>query len=513
MYSQAGNGFKAAVTHFRVLFLSGLAGAVFFVACAPEQTHSDFILPTPNLVQTATILEHETGSPVSSARLDDERPNIIVILTDDQPYHTVDYMPEVKNFLIPNSVVFENGFVTTPLCCPSRISILTGQYAHNHQVYTDRLPMGGARKFDDTSTLAVWLQNSGYRTGYYGKYLNGYEGMEPYGYVPPGWDEWGVFLSRNLNEEEGSGGLNYYYNFSLSDNGTPQEYLRSKENFSTDVITYNALSFINQSRNDPFLLFVGYYNPHSPYISAPRHRDTFRSGTDWEWLQYRPPNFNEENVGDKPDYLEQLSPLSPEEIDVAHKQILRSLLSVDDGVATIRSVLEETGLTEKTIIIYLSDNGLTLGDHRFGVTKNCPYEACIRVPFIVHAPGYYPPRTESHLVANIDLAPTIAELAGARLPDGVDGDSFVQLLENPQLGWREEILLEHWPTEEGVGAMIPEFYAVRTATWKYVEYSTGEVELYDLVNDPYELINLAGQGKYADIQAGLAARLEMLKAE
>jgi len=280
------------------------------------------------------------------------------------------------------------------------------------------------------------------------------------------------------------------------------------------VVTNNALAFIRDQRDTPFFMLLGYYNPHSPYVSAPRHKDTFRAGDDyWDWVQYRPPNFNEEDIRDKPDYIGQLSPFSPEEVDTVHKQILRSLLSVDDGVASITAALEKAGLSQNTIIVFLSDNGLTLGDHRFGATKNCPYEACIKVPFIVYAPGYYAPRTDTHLVANIDLAPTITQWTGASVPAYVDGVGMKSLLEDPSSEWRQDILLEHWPTEEGVGSIIPQFYSVRTLEWKYTEYSTGEVELYDLVNDPYELQNLAGKGDYKDIQAELVIKLQKLKAE
>ena len=173
-------------------------------------------------------------------------------------------------------------------------------------------------------------------------------------------------------------------------------------------------------------------------------------------------------------------------MDITYKQILRSLLSVDDGVASLLNVLDQTNLDDKSIIIYITDNGLTAGDHRFGFSKNCPYEACIKTPFTVYAPGRYTPRTDPSLVANIDLAPTFAELAGTTIPANVDGVSLVPLLENTASTWRDAILIEHWPTEEGVGSIIPEFYSIRTLEWKYTEYETGECELYDLVNDPYE---------------------------
>ncbi len=279
------------------------------------------------------------------------------------------------------------------------------------------------------------------------------------------------------------------------------------------MVTTKAVDFINQARNQPFFLLVGYYNPHSPYVSAPRHKETFRST--WDWTPYRPPSFNEKDIRDKPAYLGDLSPLSESELDTAHKQILRSLLSVDDGVASILNAVEKTGLGDKTIIVYLSDNGMTMGDHRFGVTKNCPYEACIKIPFIVYAPALFPARSDSHLVANIDLASTFVDMAGGVIPDPekVNGTSLRPLLKDANAAWRDDILLEHWPTEDGVGAMIPEYYAVRTQEWKYVEYATGERELYDLINDPYELKNLAGKGKYRDIETELAKRLAELKQE
>jgi arylsulfatase A-like enzyme len=176
-------------------------------------------------------------------------------------------------------------------------------------------------------------------------------------------------------------------------------------------------------------------------------------------------------------------------------------------------VLDKTGLDKKTVIVYLTDNGATVGDHRLGITKNCAYEACIRTPFIIYAPGMFPARTDTHLVANIDLAPTFAELAGASIPKSVNGTSLVPLLRDPNADWRDAILIEHWPTEEGIGSKIPEFYAVRTAEWKYVEYATGEKELYDLKNDPYELENIADKSEYAEIQKELKMRLDELKQE
>ena len=164
-------------------------------------------------------------------------------------------------------------------------------------------------------------------------------------------------------------------------------------------------------------MLVGYYNPHSPYFWAERHDTQFRSNSALQAEPYRNPSFMEEDRSDKPQYLQDLNSIAVEKIDITYKQILRSLLSVDDGVASILNALEKTGLSEKTIIVFLSDNGLTVGDHGFGLTKNCPYESCIRVPFIVYAPGMFPAHNETRFAANIDLAPTFAELAGIPAPE------------------------------------------------------------------------------------------------
>jgi len=495
--------------------LTIIVSMMVLLSCSPATfTPEPPIAFTPPAGYTPTIFDIDVESATSQERLDDSRPNIIVIMTDDQPDHTVAYMPTMMKELVPNSVNFTNGFVTTPLCCPSRVSILSGEYVHNHQVYTNQMPTGGAEKFDATTSIATWMKDAGYRTAYYGKYLNGYEKLQPRGVVPPGWDEWGAFLGQSDSYDEDAGNLEYFFNFTMSENGEVVEYPRNKENFGADVVTTKSVNFINQARNAPFFLFIGYYNPHSPYISAPRHQDTtFRTGSGWDWFQYRPPNFNEKDISDKPAYLRDFSPLSEGEVDTAHKQILRSLLSVDDGVVSILNALDKTGLREKTIIVYLSDNGIALGNHRFGVSKNCAYEECVTVPFIVYAPTLFPARNDDHLVANIDPAPTFVDLAGGAIPESVNGKSLLPLLKDGNASWRDDILFEHWRTESGEGSMIPEFYAVRTMEWKYVEYETGEKELYDLVNDPYELNNLAGKRKYREIEAQLAERLVELKKE
>jgi arylsulfatase A-like enzyme len=357
------------------------------------------------------------------------------------------------------------------------------------------------------------MKDAGYRTAYLGKYLNDYDSLEPYGYVAKGWEEWDVFLGKNLHADDDVGAAQYYSDFSMSENGSVVEYNGEKSIFGADLITRKAVDYISEKRDEPFMLTMAYYNPHSPYFWAERDDNQFRANSALKAEPYRPPNFMEEDVSDKPQYLQDLNPISVEKIDISYKQILRSLLSVDDGVASVLNALDKTGLSEKTIIFFITDNGLTVGNHRLGLTKNCAYESCARIPFIVYSPSIFPARNDDHIVANIDLAPTFAELAGVTAPDNVNGVSLVPLLNDVNASWRDAILIEHWPTEDGVGSKIPEFYAVRTADWKYVEYSTGEKELYDLNNDPHELENIADQPEQAKIQKELKLRLDELKQE
>ncbi len=442
--------------------------------------------------------------PSSDLRLNDERPNIIVIMTDDQSYNTVEYMPTVKVVLMKDGIYFKNAFATTPLCCPSRASILTGLYAHNHEVYNNHAPNGGATKFNDDSTFAVWLKNAGYSTAYFGKYMNEYEFVSPKGYVPPGWNQWGVFI------EHAGAPFIFYYNFTMSENGRQVFYPKNKENFSADVITRKAVNFINDTRDQPFLLFLGYYNPHSAQIFAARHTETFKKTSGI--TVPRTPDFLEEDISDKPAYLGEVKPLTSDGYDQIYLKSLRSLLSVDDGVAEILNTLQQSGLSEKTIIVFLSDNGLAHGQHRW-LGKNCVYEDCLRIPMIVYAPARFSARIETRMIANIDLAPTFAELAGVQVPENVNGISFAPLLIDPAAPWRDSLLFEHWPAEGGVEGSdnIPRYSAVRTDEWKYIEYDSGEFELYNLKNDPYELTNLANLDAFKEIQAFLKEELDKLK--
>ena len=432
------------------------------------------------------------------------QPNFVIILTDDQGYNTMDYMPILQRELVQKGINFTQGFVTTPLCCPSRASIHSGQFAHNHGVLDNRLPLGGALRFDDSSTLAFWLQQAGYRTALMGKYLNEYDDLEPEGYIPPGWDEWFVFSTATRPHR-------FYLDYDLVENGTIVHYGTDEKDFSTDVLAQRAVEFIKSSKGQPFFLLYAPYTPHQPHEFAKRHSQMYRD--DQEIMDILPPNFNEEDISDKAEWLRGLGPTDREQAISVYQRTLRSLQAVDEAIGGIIKALEQTRQRDNTVVIVLSDNGLTYGEHRLTGQKNCQFEECIRVPFVVSYPAMIQgPREDTHLVLNIDLAPTLAEMAGIAIPDTVDGASLVPLLEGNSVGWRDAVLFEHWRLAEGFGGAIPDFSGIRTANWKYLEYDTGEIELYDLENDPYEMQNLAYVEAYSTIMADLATRLEELRA-
>lgn len=379
----------------------------------------------------------------SSARAQPQ-PNLIIILSDDQRWDTVDathqspnrpgpVMPNVTNELANSGVTFSNAHVTTALCCPSRTSILTGQYAHRTGVFDNTPPDGGAQVFNDSSTIATWLRAAGYRTGFVGKYLNGYQKLSPY--IPPGWDEWHVQVRLA------------YYEYDLNDNGVITHFGSAPGDYSGDVMTQRAVAFIQSSAGQPFFLHLSQNAPHSqkephrPAMPAPRHIGLF-SGLSI----FRPPNYGVALTGG-PAWVQAKTwtPLKQARNDRLRINQLESLQAVDEGVRAIMDALRAIGEDDNILIVYTSDNGYSWGSHK-GEEKSCPYQECIRVPMIVRYPPLVSaPRTNDQVVLNIDLAPTIVELAGATVPPThvVNGDSIVPLLVGGGAKWRNAMLNEH----------------------------------------------------------------------
>lgn len=440
----------------------------------------------------------------SGAGTMNDAPNIILILTDDQRWDTLEYMPTVSNELAANGTTFLNAYVTTPLCCPSRASILTGQYAHTHGVLLNGGPDGG-QNLDESRTIATHLQSeAGYRTGFVGKYLNNYQflGTEPY--IPPGWEDWFAFKRR-------SGPYSLYYDYDVYDNGVLRTYGTAPADYSTDVLTEKAVDFIGSDDDRPFFLFLSYFAPHGPFLPAPRHAG-YLDGIEFE----RPPNYLEPYSEDKPDWYLNRLPLDPVDMDIDRQGDLESLLAVDEGVAAILDELELVGKADNTVILFTSDNGMTWGEHGLR-GKNCPYEECVHVPLVVWYPAMTSGQSVQELVLNIDFAPTIAELAGVPNNDSLEwhGASIVDLIlhgEDPGFA-RTDFLVEHWVwLRTPTGALIPDYVSLHTEEWSYVKYTTtGEQELYDLVNDRYALDNLIFDPEYADVAAQMESRLQWIR--
>ncbi len=454
---------------------------------------------------TITAVAADTSNNAASTTVsvivnNTNRPNIVLILDDDQRWDQMSYLPLTSAALANDTVQFDNAFVTTPDCCPSRASILTGLYAHNHGVLQDYLPSGGATVFNPASTIATWLQSSGYRTGLYGKYLNAYR---PGAAVPPGWSEFHGIAGNNVGSDD-----NLYYNYYVNDDGIVNFHGTAVSDYSTTVFGTGAVNFINSTPlGTPLYLEFTPFGPHAPATPDNQDIGSFAGVT-----PYRPPSFNEADVSDKPLWVQNLPLMNATAIaqnDQLHENQLETLQSVDRAAANIITALQQTGRWNNTILVFMSDNGLSLGEHRMVDAKFTVYEESVRVPFWVRVPGIQP-RHEANIVANIDLAPTFAQYAGLTPPAKVNGVSFVNLINNPQSPWRTNILLEYIaPTI----AANQDFQAVRTANYVYSELSSGERELYDLQADPYELNNVYSDPAYASIIPGLQAQLANLKTQ
>ena len=433
-------------------------------------------------------VDRSTG-PAEPAR----RPNIVLILTDDQRWDTLWAMPTVTSQLADRGITFSNGYVSNPLCCPSRASILTGQYSHSNGVYTNhgQQPLGGFRAFDDGSTVATWLDDAGYRTAMLGKYLNGYAGS----YIPPGWDRWFATYQN--------GG---FYDYLAADDYVMKTYGSDRAAYGTTVLAQNAVSFIETTPTGvPLFLYFAPHAPHEPAIAAPGDGEAFADLEPW-----RPENYDEADLSDKPAYIQNRYRLSVTErarIDRFRRSQYISLLAVDRAVGEIVDALEATDRLSNTLIVFTADNGMLWGEHRWD-TKLVPYEESIRVPFVVRFDAAIrAPRADERLVLNIDLAPTFADLAGIAAP-GVEGRSLAPLLDDAgDPAWRDDFLLEHMEKSEGG---VPTYCGVHTGDRVFVRYVTGEEELYDLVRDPAQLENVVDRPRFADARAELRRRLREL---
>ena len=488
------------------------------------------------------------ASPTGAATT--TRPNVVIVLTDDLDTHSltrmvnIGLMPKLKSKVIDPGTQFTNSFVTTSFCCPSRATLLTGLYSHNHKVFTNSRPLGGVQRFDDSSSLATWLRKAGYRTGLVGKYFNNYGGnndpttpVDDVGYIPPGWSDWQGLM------DDATDGLRAFqmYNYTINDNGRLVKHGTSPADYQTDVIARRARQFIDESNtiNDvqPFFLLVAPTAPHleeprrtisgcadsvwnNSIRPAPRHVGTLPDGVQLA----RPANFNEANVRDKPSWFENAPALTTKDIGCLKRQYrdrLASLRAVDDLVGSLVDALQGNDEWGNTVFIFTSDNGFFYGQHRL-TDKVLGYEESIRVPLYIRAPGFAPQVT-TRAALNNDLASTVAEFAGITPGLRVDGRSLLPLLRNPQEGnWRKRFLVEYLGIAETnrVPPRAP-FSAVRTTNLSratppdqvYVQWhdGLGSTEFYDLTSDRYQLSSQHHNPAWTSVRNMLAGWLTQFR--
>lgn len=521
-----------------------------------------------------------------TARSAKQKPSFVVIQTDDatldQLYATfspggipIQAMPYTLSLIADRGITFNRYYAPYPLCCPARVSTLTGRYAHNHNVRGNVPPNGGFTGFKARQAynhnLAPWLQAAGYRTVHIGKFLNGY-GDEPFDEgkdVPPGWNAWHSVLRADTHH--------YFYGYTLNNNGSidgpfgdpgswdtreygerddfgcPSAPMNGKPClYETDMFNYIAWQELTgTSPEQPFYLQLDYTAPHGDFRRpagpepATRHYNSF-SGAPYP--HDRSQGFNEGNVNDKPHFIREAPYLSFQEIRtyrVYYQKALESLRSIDEGVKLIHDTLGSQGRLRNTYIIFTSDNGFFFGEHRLTGGKFIAYEPATHLPLLMRGPGIKPGTATGELAANIDIAPTILELAGASPDKSIDGRSLVPFMQDPGLRTRRPILFESFvetadveangqpgggeeaPAPEraaraarasgrGPGATASivappkDYVGIRLGPYKYIEWPSGEKELYDINKDPYELNNLVRVSNLFPIRAFLHAQLTEL---
>jgi N-acetylglucosamine-6-sulfatase len=447
------------------------------------------------------------------AEAEKRKPNVLIILTDDQRFDSFNetFMPKTYERIARQGVVFDKAYVTTSLCCPSRASIFSGLLARHHGVARNdtRLKRSNYNTFP---TFPEKLRAAGYYTGLVGKYLNSWKGD----WRTKEFDYWISFRKGVLLD---------WFNYDIIKN---DKVIQVTNEYITDKLRNYAIKFLNKARTEekPFLLYFSAPAPHAPATPHPRHEGLYAG-----LASHRPPSFNEESISDKPDWLQQLALLSPDEIngiDYLRLQELQSLAAVDEAVDDILTYLADAGMLNDTLIIFLSDNGLFWGEHRL-TGKDLFYEEASHVPFAIRYPRLVKPASarvdSNNLVSNIDIAPTIYDITGVEPPADLDGTSLVPVIRDPNARWRKYLLMEGWPDsfkgDDSPNRCNPPYTAIRTKRYLYAEShanaDTGasctfavddKAELYDLLEDPLQQENVLDDPRYANVRTRMKRLLD-----
>ena len=495
------------------------------------------------------------GAEAGGATAGPTRPNIVVVMTDDQPPGMMRALPSVERLIGDRGARFTDALVSYPLCCPSRATFLTGEYAHNHGSKGNSAQSGGGYPAleEKKRNLAAWLQTAGYETAFIGKWLNG---LRTPSTAPPGWDRWNALVGA------GGEGLSSFYDYEIfQPNRGPDHYGTRPSDYQTDVLAREyALPLIEEqaATPDPFFLWMALHPPHDGLgrddaagrrcsLGAPDQRGGGQSAIPAprdakRFLKTpipKPPSFDERDISDKPKLLARRPSLSAIDREVIRRNYrcgLAALLAVDDAVRAIVAALERTGQLANTVLVFTTDNGALAGEHRIKAGKKSPYEEAIGVPLMISGPTIAAATEPAGPVVNADLAPTLLELAGATMPTElarpIDGRSLVGALQSGVSPAGRAIPIEARDNIRRArhGYKSLSFVGVRTKRYSYVEHRrasaagkgeaialpigagrTVDRELYDLARDPYQLENAISAGRYRAAREQLELLLDQLE--
>jgi N-acetylglucosamine-6-sulfatase len=474
-------------------------------------------------------------------------PNVIFILTDDMTSSELAGMPNVESLRAAQGTTFNKAYISFPLCCPSRATMMSGQYMHNHGVHGNFPPNGGWPVFrpHESNDLPVWLHQDGYYNVHIGKYMNFYATATSDLPVPQGWDQWYGKVAEDA----------LYYDYTVIEKTGPTAtphltfYGDQPSDYQTDVFSNRAVNFVNDLKTGqhPFLLDLWFNSPHGPFDPAPRDRFALAGAP-----LTRLPGFNEKDIGDKPGWLRRqaryrLSGTQIKTVDNERRRQQEQLLSVDQSVARLVQALKDKGILDNTYIIFASDNGFFRGEHRIVSGKYLPYDPASRVPLLIRGPGIPAGGISDELVWNGDIPQTILQIAsGSENPD-TDGRSLLPYAQDPAKRSTRPILLEGDTGPGGTGAeaaqtasvrahearvgvagkkgvgnldqetdaiksaantdTAPAYRSIRTARYEYTIYANGQTELYDMQRDPAQLNSVVHDPRYRFVKQWLYSQL------